>query len=81
MSANSQRVDFRLVNLLLSALPYPLSKEDLIKELRIMYADEATLAWFERLSKTTFNSVLEVRALLDKRKSMTNGNSWPPKTA
>jgi hypothetical protein len=45
-----------------------LSKEDFIKELRMMRADEATIAWFERLpDTTTFNSVLEVRALLTKQ--------------
>lgn len=57
--------DFRLINMLMSALPYPLSKEDFIKELRTMCADEETITWFERLpNTTTFNSVLEVRALL-----------------
>jgi len=46
-----------------------------------MCADETTLTWFERHAKTTFNSALEVRALLAEREGMTNGNSWPPKTA
>jgi hypothetical protein len=67
MNAKFWSDDFRLINLLMSALPYPLSKEDFIKELRTVCADEAMIAWFERLPNTTFNSVLEVRALLLKR--------------
>jgi hypothetical protein len=64
MKLYTESEDFRLINLLMSALPYPLSKEDFIKELRAMCADEATIAWFERLPHATFHSVLEVRALL-----------------
>ena len=78
---NSRSLDSRLVNMMLSALPYPLSKEDLIKELRIMRADEATLAWFAHHPRTTFNSAQDVRALFTEREVITNGDCWPPKTA
>lgn len=67
MKVYTRSDDSHLVNQLLTTLPYPLSKVDLLKELQVIGADEAVLALIEQLSRTTFNSAREARALLAER--------------